>query len=158
MAVWGAPESTGEDSFHAVMAGIEMRQELLKLNERRGAREQSPIKIGIGLHSGPAISGTIGSLERMEYTVIGDTVNMASRIEASTKAFGSDLLVSETVASGLEQKILFEFAGSAAVKGKSEPIKMFKVRGYVDESGKHIEVRTPYSDYEPAQDEKVKLA
>ena len=74
----------------------------------------------MGLHCGPAISGTIGSMERMEYTVIGDTVNMASRIEASTKAFGADCLVSESVATAVEGSFIFELAGTAEVKGKSE--------------------------------------
>jgi adenylate cyclase len=135
-----------------------MRKALYELNNSRNDRGQTPLKIGIGLHSGPAISGTIGSMERMEYTVIGDTVNMASRIESSTKAFGSDLLVSEDVCAGLEDRLIFEFAGSAEVKGKSEPIKMYKVRGTIDRQGNHHEIRTPYSDYEPGHADKVKVA
>lgn len=158
MAVWGAPKSTGEDREHAIAASLEMRMALAELNERRIERGHVPIKIGIGLHTGPAISGTIGSTERMEYTVIGDTVNMASRIEASTKAFGSDLLISETTMQGLESKFVFEVAGAAEVKGKSQPIKMFKVRGYYDENSQPVELRTTYSDFETGDAEKVKIA
>jgi adenylate cyclase len=113
--------------------------------------------IGMGLHSGPAISGTIGSSERMEYTVIGDTVNMTSRIESSTKAFGADLLVSETVSQKVGEEFLFEEAGSAEVKGKSEPLKLFKVRGY-RENGQWVEITTPFSDYEKGDADKVKVA
>lgn len=157
MAIWGAPNSTGQDNQFAVQACLEMRTALNELNERRGGRGQTPIKIGIGLHSGPAISGTIGSNERMEYTAIGDTVNMASRVESSTKAFGADLLVTDAVASNLSEKYIFEFAGAAEVKGKSEPIQMFKVRGYF-ENGSQVLISTPYSDYEAADADKVKIA
>ncbi|MEQ1875335.1 MAG: adenylate/guanylate cyclase domain-containing protein [Bdellovibrionia bacterium] len=158
MAVWGAPKSTGNDQHNAVKACIEMRIALNELNERRGVRGQTPIKIGIGIHSGRAISGTIGSSERMEYTVIGDTVNTTSRIEASTKAFGTDLLVSAVTAGALEGKFVFEYAGAAEVKGKAEPLKMFKVRGFVDQNGQPVLVRTPYSDYEAGDADKVKIA
>src|SRR5262249_35275606 len=79
MAVWGAPNATDRDTQNAVKACIEMRQALNSLNELRAGRGQVPIKIGMGLHRGEAISGTIGSSERMEYTVIGDTVNQSSR-------------------------------------------------------------------------------
>jgi adenylate cyclase len=158
MAVWGAPNSTGHDAFFALKASLEMRVALYELNERRASRGHTPIKIGIGLHSGPAISGTIGSLERMEYTVIGDTVNMASRIEASTKAFGADLLVSGDTMNGIEGQYIFEYAGAAEVKGKAEAIGMYKVRGYVDTQGQPIHISTPYSDFEPAHVDKVKIA
>ncbi len=157
MAIWGAPNSTGEDNRYALQACLEMRTALSALNEKRAAREQTVIRIGIGLHSGPAISGTIGSTERMEYTAIGDTVNMASRVESSTKAFGADLLVSDAVAASLTDRFIFEFAGAAEVKGKSEPINMFKVRGYF-ENGAQVIVSTPYSDFEPADADKVKIS
>jgi adenylate cyclase len=158
MAVWGAPKTTGQDQYHAVKASIEMRIALNELNERRAARDQTPIKIGIGIHSGPAISGTIGSSERMEYTVIGDTVNVTSRIESSTKAFGTDLLLSQVTADLVKDRFVLEFAGAAEVKGKSEALRMYKVRGYVDEAGQPVLVRTPYSDYESGAVDKVKIA
>jgi len=115
------------------------------------------LAIGIGLHAGSVISGTIGSTERMEYTVIGNTVNTGSRIEASTKAFGSDLLISEEVVKQIGDEFLIELAGAAEVKGRSEPLKMYKVRGY-KENGLNIEVRTEYSDYEAEKVDKVKVS
>lgn len=158
MAVWGAPKSDARDTQHALLACIEMRSALWELNKKRETRGQIPIKIGMGLHAGPAISGTIGSTERMEYTVIGDTVNMTSRIESSTKAFGTDLLISEDIAKKVGDEFLIELAGSAEVKGKAEPLKMFKVRGYKKNNGEVVEVKTPFSDYEAEAAEKVKVA
>src|SRR5690606_36141018 len=103
-------------AHNAVRACIEMRAALEKLNETRKSRGQKPIMIGMGLHSGSAISGTIGSSERMEYTVIGDTVNQSSRIEASTKAFGTDLLLSEATMKLVEKEFVIEKAGEVEVK------------------------------------------
>ncbi|KYG61578.1 adenylate cyclase [Bdellovibrio bacteriovorus] len=158
MAVWGAPQGTQKDAHNAVRACLEMRRSLEKLNEKRINRGQPPINIGMGLHAGPAISGTIGSDERMEYTVIGNTVNTASRIEASTKAFGADLLISDTVIEKIGEAFKIELAGAAEVKGRSEALKMFKVRGYVAEDGHMVEVKTAYSDYEAESADKVKIA
>jgi adenylate cyclase len=158
MAVWGAPNTTGEDEVFALKACIEMRQSLATLNELRLGRGQTEIKIGMGLNSGPAISGTIGSSERMEYTVIGDTVNTASRIESSTKAFGTDLLISGDTLAKVETKFITEYAGSAEVKGKAEPLKMFKVKGYLDDAGNPVLVQTKYSDYEAGDADKVKVS
>lgn len=158
MAVWGAPTSTERDSHKAVKACIEMRKALAELNVKRMARGQVPIKIGMGLHRGEAISGTIGSSERMEYTVIGDTVNQSSRIEASTKAAGVDLLLSEGLAEHVREEFLVQEALSVEVKGKSEPLKLFKVHGYYDENKSEVIVRTEYSEFEAAHDDKVKVA
>lgn len=158
MAVWGAPRGTERDTQNAVRACLEMRKALVELNEKRKSRDQIPIMIGMGVHTGRAISGTIGSQERMEYTVIGDTVNMTSRIEASTKAFGSDLLVSESVVEKLGHEFLFELGGHATVKGKTEPLKLFNVRGYKDESGQDVIIETPYSQYKKEHDDKVKAS
>ncbi len=158
MAVWGAPNGTERDPQNAVKACIEMRRSLEVLNTTRIGRGQVPIKIGIGLHRGDAISGTIGSSERMEYTVIGDTVNQASRIEASTKAFGTDFLLSDSLAEFVKDEFIVEEAGRVEVKGKAEPLTLFKVRGYYDEEKNPVLVRTQYSDYEAAGDDKVKMA
>jgi adenylate cyclase len=158
MAVWGAPKGDPNDTLNAMTACIQMRKSLLELNNLRETREQPPILIGMGLHCGRAISGTIGSQERMEYTVIGDTVNLTSRIEASTKAFGADLLVSQAVVDKVNDHFVFELGGSAEVKGQSEPLRLFKVRGLKNADGTTEIVKTPYSDYEKGDVDKVKVA
>lgn len=156
MAIWGAPKGSDRDPHNALRACIEMRRGLEKLNETRIARGEPALMIGMGLHAGAAISGTIGSDERMEYTVIGNTVNTASRIEASTKAFGADLLVTDDVISRVGDEFIVDYAGSAEVKGRTDALKMYKIRGYV-ENGERFEVRTPYSDYEAEGADKVKI-
>jgi adenylate cyclase len=158
MAVWGAPKGTARDSFNTIKASLEMRKGLDELNRKRISKGLPPIMIGMGVHTGRAISGTIGSDERMEYTVIGDAVNMASRIEASTKAFGADLLISETTARIVEGEFALELAGAAEVKGKSQPLKLFKVIGYKSRTGEITPIKTPYSDYEREKADKVKVS
>ena len=157
MAVWGAPQSTGDDAYHAVRAALEMRQALAELNKVREARGEEPILIGVGLHCGDAISGTIGSENRMEFTVIGNTVNTSSRIEASTKAFGADLLISEDLAELVKHRFKIELAGKTEVKGRSEVLSLFKVRGFIAADGQVELVKTPFSDYEAEAADKVKL-
>ncbi len=158
MAVWGVPKSGDRDCANAVKACMDMRKGLEDLNEKRIARGHPPINIGMGLHAGQAISGTIGSDEKMEYTVIGNTVNTASRIEASTKAFGADLLITDDVLAKVGDEFQVELAGAAEVKGRTDAIKMYKVRAYKDEAGNYITVKTPYSDYEAEKADKVKIA
>jgi adenylate cyclase len=158
MAVWGVPNTGEDDAVLAVRAALEMRTALNELNEKRAARGQGPCKIGIGLHFGDAIVGKIGATERANLTVIGDTVNMASRIEASTKAFGTDILLSHELVELLGQKFVIEQAGQAEVKGKSEPLKLYKLRGFLTEDGSAVIVKTPYSDYEAEAADKVKVA
>jgi class 3 adenylate cyclase len=147
MAVWGAPRCTGRDTERALSACLAMRTALAELNDRRRARNEDPLLIGMGLHCGSAISGTIGSDERMEYTVIGDTVNVTSRVESSSKTFGADLLVTEAIKARVDASFAFESVGEINVKGKLEPLHLFKVLGRRDADGRVIEIKTEFSSY-----------
>lgn len=158
MAVWGAPKASENDAYNAVLACLQMRKALNELNDRRMERGHPPLLIGMGLHAGPAISGIIGSSERMEYTVIGNTVNTTSRVEAATKSFGVDLLITSEVASRVGDRFKIQSAGAAEVKGRSEALKLYKVLGYTSNSGEFVEVRTPYSSYAAEEDAKVHVA
>lgn len=158
MAIWGAPKGSDKDAFNAVKACLEMRKALEGLNAARRARNEPAIAIGMGLHAGRAISGTIGSDERMEFTVIGNTVNTASRIEASTKAFGTDLLITDDVLSRVGESYVIDYAGAAEVKGRSDAIKMYKVKGYRAENGEETIIKTEWSEYEAEKADKVKIA
>ena len=157
MAIWGAPHSSPDDAKNAVLACLEMRKELERLNTSRIEAGEAPLLIGMGLHAGPVVAGTVGSNDRLEYTVIGDTVNTASRIESATKTFGTDLLVSEEVVKRLDDEFLVELAGTTKVKGKEKTLSLARVHGYYDTDGVARIIKTPYSEYQTDDSEKVKI-
>ncbi len=95
MVIFGAPLDDPFQEEHAVNAAIEMQKELAVLNKRWEAEGRAPVRMGIGINSGAAVVGNIGSDQRMEYTAIGDTVNLASRLESASKDMGVDIVVSE---------------------------------------------------------------
>ena len=97
MAIFGAGDSGSNHARDAVSAGCEILRAVDGLNDDLGAKNRAPIQIGIGIHSGPAIVGSVGSPQRLEFTAIGNTVNVASRIQGLTKTLGKPLLVTAAV-------------------------------------------------------------
>lgn len=136
MAEWGVPNTNPDDAYNAVRAALEMREFMMGFNLQKEQHNQRQLKIGIGLHSGPVLAGNIGSEERLEYTVIGDTVNQAARIEAATKVMVSDLLISEDTYTLVKDRgIICGPTQFLRAKGKTENLKVYKVIGYQNESG-----------------------
>ncbi|MDC7233685.1 MAG: adenylate/guanylate cyclase domain-containing protein [Spirochaetales bacterium] len=133
MAIWGAPISHGNDAENAVNGALMMRTALRKFNQDRGGDRKPIIKIGCGLNSGDVLAGQIGSNDRMEYTVIGDAVNLASRIEALNKPMGSDILISQGTADIVEGIFDLVPMNKIMVKGKSEPQQIYAVLGRMDD-------------------------
>ena len=130
MAVWGAPESSGspaQDAINAVAAALMMRAALFNFNKARREKGLAPVRIGCGINSGPVVAGQIGSNERMEYTVIGDAVNLASRTEALNKPFATDILITENTYNLIRGRVIVEEMPGVHVKGKTDAIKMFAV-------------------------------
>ncbi|PCJ18915.1 MAG: hypothetical protein COB02_09250 [Candidatus Cloacimonadota bacterium] len=130
MALFGVPNRTSDHADNAFKAIIGMRKALAVLNHRRAKKGQSIIKIGIGIHSGPLVAGNIGDKTRMEYTVIGDTVNVAARIESETKNQKTDLLISEEVKTMLSETyndISFDSVPGISVKGRAKPVNLYRV-------------------------------
>jgi adenylate cyclase len=127
MAVFGAPVAREDDAERAVRAALEMRRALRKYNVDRAARGLPPIENGIGITKGEAISGNIGSEQRMDYTVIGDTVNVASRLEGLTKNYEQKILINEGVYLQVKDKIPCVDLGMAHVKGKEGDVHVFGV-------------------------------
>ncbi len=130
MAVWGAPVSAGspaDDALNCVRAALMMRAALREFNEGRGGDRKPVIRIGCGINSGPLIAGQIGSHERMEYTVIGDSVNFASRTEALNKPLGTDILITENTWRLVADLVTVEEMPAVTVKGKEKPVRLFAV-------------------------------
>jgi class 3 adenylate cyclase len=125
MAVFGAPIPDEKNCHHALKASIEILNELAKFNAGRAGEAT---RVGIGLHAGYAVTGTIGSAQRKEYTIVGDTVNVAKRIEELNKTLGSRLLISGDVWKALHTKPrLFRKVGRVRVKGHEAPVLLYRV-------------------------------
>jgi adenylate cyclase len=133
MATWGAAFSRGNDAENAVNGALMMRSALIKFNEGRGGDKKPIIKIGCGLNYGPVVAGQIGSSDKMEYTVIGDAVNLASRVETLNKPFGTDLLISEDLYLIVKDIFKVEKMKAIKVKGKSAPQTIYAVLGRFDD-------------------------
>jgi adenylate cyclase len=130
MAVWGAPVSTGaaaKDALSCVRAALLMRDVLRSFNEGRGGGRKPVIKIGCGINTGSVVAGQIGSTQRMEYTVIGDAVNLASRTEALNKPLGTDILITGNTWELIKGAVITEEMPPVSVKGKEKPVRMFAV-------------------------------
>lgn len=125
--------TTGQSAaINAIHAALHMQLQLRAFNKVRTAAQETELQMGIGLHTGPMIIGTVGGTERMDSTAIGDAVNLASRIEGMTKIYGVHLLASgETVAQpGVRDLFLMRFIDFVAAKGKDEPVEIWEIIGY----------------------------
>ena len=126
MAVFGVPLHSSTHAEDALKASLQMKVQLEKLN-REFAQEGLPeIRFGIGLNSGKVLAGNVGTPNRLEYTVIGDTVNTASRIESLCKKYSTDLLMSQATVDMLPDSINIEEVDETDVKGKANKIKIYK--------------------------------
>lgn len=133
MAHWGALVARDNDTESAVNAALSMRKALLKFNSTRGSEKKPIIKFGCGINTGPVISGQIGSDEKLEFTVIGDAVNLASRVETLNKPFGTDILITADSLEEVKDIYNCEEMPAIKVKGKSKPQTIYAVLGKKDD-------------------------
>ena len=138
MAHWGTAYTAGSaraDAFNCVKAALMMRKALYFMNRERKKDDPGDpaIRIGCGINTGMVTAGQLGSDMRMEYTVIGDPVNLASRIEALTKPLGADILISEDTWNLIGDKFVTEEMPSVTVKGKVKPVRIFAVVNFAGE-------------------------
>ena len=126
-AVFGAPISSPEHATHAVRAALDMRRRLRAWNARREAADKPVLRHGIGIHTGTVLAGNIGGAERLSYALVGDPVNLASRIQGLTKDFMVDILISEATRKSIDPAMAVEELPAVRVKGRAEEVNVYKV-------------------------------
>jgi adenylate cyclase len=132
-SVYGAPREMPDSAYRAVLTALEIRAGLAKLNASLVDVMDTPLRIGVGINTGVALAGAVGTHDRQEYTVIGNTVNLAARIDGLNKQFpGEDILISEWTLEALgDRRDEFEFTslGTVPIRGKNEPVAIWSVKG-----------------------------
>lgn len=133
MAVFGATFTKPDDAIRCCRAALRMEQVLKTFNEKMISRKKDPIGIGIGIHTGMAVSGNIGSPKRFDYTCIGDSVNLASRIEGVTKYYGITTIITQDTYDDVRDHFIVREIDSIRVVGKREPITIYQLIASSDE-------------------------
>ncbi|MBI5880749.1 adenylate/guanylate cyclase domain-containing protein [archaeon] len=128
MAFWNAPLDQPRHAELTCSTALEMEKKLKQLQKEWNARGVPPLEIGVGINTGPAVVGNMGSYERFDYTAMGDTVNLGSRLEGLNKQYGTRIIISETTKSAVEKKpFLVRKLDRVMVKGKKEPITIYEL-------------------------------
>jgi adenylate cyclase len=138
MAFWGAPVDDAQHARNGVLAGLEMQKECEALNAKFTARGWPTLKIGVGLNSGTVRVGDMGSQVRRAYTAMGDAVNVASRLEGRTKAYGVGVLAGEATRN-LVKDVVFREIDRIKVKGKDEALTIYEPLGLESEIGNRMQ-------------------
>ena len=146
MAVFGAPFPRPDDPLRAIRAAQEMLETLEALNARWAAEDREPLEVGIALHTGEVIAGNIGSTQRMDYTVIGDTVNLTSRLEGLNKRYGTALILSERTCEAARLGAAATLLDETKVRGRAAPIRVYTLRRG---AGAEAEEAAPEGDATP---------
>ena len=133
MCIFGTPVAHDDDPDRAVRAAIRMMTDLKVFNDKRAAEGKMPIDHGMGINTDSIVSGNIGSPKRMDYTVIGDGVNLAARIESACKQYGAHILISEFTHKAVKATYRTRQVDYVIVKGKTEPVGVHEVLDFHDE-------------------------
>lgn len=132
MAVWNAPNDVADHRLLACETALKMQAAIKEVNAeiaRRGIELPGELRIGIGVNTGHAVVGNIGSAQKSDYTAIGDAVNVAARLESLNKEQGTTIIVSDTACEGLGDKLNLKDLGEVNVKGREEAVRIFELRG-----------------------------
>jgi PAS domain S-box-containing protein len=129
MAVWGVPVKDDEDgAVSAVSCALAIQKLVGSAKRNFFLKDAARLKIGIGINTGPLVAGNLGSLQRMDYSVIGDTVNLASRLEGVAEA--DEIIISQATRDRLGERFLLEKRGNVRIKGKEKPVQIYNVLGF----------------------------
>jgi adenylate cyclase len=134
MAFWGAPVPLEDHAYYACVTALIQLEKLKELQESWKKRNLPSIDIGIGLNSGPAVVGNMGSSHRMDYTCMGDTVNLGSRLESSNKMYGTRIIISEYTYEKVKDRVYARELDLVQVKGKTRPVRIYELLGLVDDA------------------------
>jgi adenylate cyclase len=136
MAFWGSPYPQSDHAESACHCALEMSGALVKLNEKWKQEDRPPIAIGIGLNTGPVNVGNMGSDKRLAWTVMGDNVNLASRLEGITKQYQIQIVISESTYHDVAGKFVCRELDKIKVKGKNHPVTIYELLGVASERPK----------------------
>ena len=134
MAFWGAPNELEDHAWRACVAAVRIQQEMDVMNAEWKKAGLPELKVRIGIHSDAVLVGNIGSIERMSYTVMGDGVNVASRLEGLNKNFGTRICISKTVYRESGERLILRPLGDMEVKGRKSTIEVFELQGLIDQA------------------------
>lgn len=134
MAIFGAPAIHEDDPLQATITGLEMLESLKSFNQRQRKLGKPPFRIGIGINTGEVVVGNIGSTQKLDYTCVGDTVNLASRLEGLTKLYRVPIIISEHTHKDLNGRVKARELDSVRVMGKLKPVRIYEP--YIPDSGK----------------------
>lgn len=134
MAFWGAPAENPEHAYYTCVAAIGQYQKLTELRDEWKSKGGEDIDIGIGINTGMAVVGNMGSSARMDFTVMGDTINLGSRLEGITKTYGVKIVISEFTYERVKEKVWARELDLVRVKGKTEPVRIYELMGLKDET------------------------
>jgi adenylate cyclase len=127
MAIWNAPFDDPEHAINAVRTALDFQERTLEVSAKWEEKLGGKIRNGCGINTGEAVVGTMGSRQRLEYTAIGDTVNLAARLESITKDYNSSIIISESTHEYVKGQFMTRELGAVTVKGKTRPVKIFAV-------------------------------
>lgn len=132
MALWGAPLPAPDHAVLACRAALKMQEEFRLLQVGWRIRGLTRLEVRLGLHSGPVVAGNVGSKERLDYTVLGGTVNLAARLETVNKVYGTRILISEATRQQLPNTFLVRELDRVQVRGREGPVTIFELLGHAD--------------------------
>jgi adenylate cyclase len=146
MAFWGSPYPQQDHAYGACCCALEMIASLEELNRKWAEQGRRPIAIGIGLNTGPVNVGNMGSNKRLSWTVMGDNVNLASRLEGMTKQYRSQVIISESTYSQVADQFVAREVDRIRVKGKKQPVVIYQLMARDSERHAYAALLTQFND------------